>query len=104
MIADFMRRRSRPYPGLGWSLRTRAGRTNAGICRKQACEAANSIEELVQNPAIHVACVTTPSGAHAEARIPFLKGWKAVLCEKPLEVSIDAVDRILAAEKEGGGF
>ena len=46
---------------------------------------------------------TTPSGAHAEIAVPFLEAGKAVLCEKPLEVSLEAVDRIVAAAQRGGG-
>jgi predicted dehydrogenase len=36
--------------------------------------------------------------------VPFLKAGKAVLCEKPLEVSLEAVDRILQAAEQGGGI
>ena len=70
---------------------------------KYNCQAADSLESLIANPNIHAFCITTPSGAHAEAAIPILKAGKAVLCEKPLDVSLDAVDAILRAEKEGNG-
>jgi predicted dehydrogenase len=70
---------------------------------KHGCRAAGSIDELIADPAIHAVCVTTPSGAHAEAAEPLLAAGKAVLCEKPLEVSLEAVDRILAAARNGGG-
>jgi UDP-N-acetyl-2-amino-2-deoxyglucuronate dehydrogenase len=68
------------------------------------CKAANSLDELIADPAIHAFCITTPSGAHAESAIPILQAGKAVLCEKPLDVSLEAVDAILAAEKQGGGL
>ena len=71
---------------------------------KNNCRVAASLEELVAAPDIQAVCVTTPSGAHAEAAIPFLEAGKAVLCEKPLEVTVEAVDRILEAEKRGGGI
>ena len=55
------------------------------------------------DPEIRAVTVATPSGAHAEIAVPFLEKGKAVLCEKPLEVSLEAVDRILAAAERGGG-
>jgi predicted dehydrogenase len=70
---------------------------------KNKCRAAASLQELVDDPSIQAVCVTTPSGAHADAAIPFLEAGKAVLCEKPLEVTVEQVDRILEAEKRGGG-
>lgn len=72
--------------------------------QKVGCKAAASLEELVNDPAVQAVCITTPSGAHAEAAVPLLLAGKAVLCEKPLEVTHDAVDRILSAAKTGGGI
>ena len=74
------------------------------FAEREGCRAAASIEELVADPEIQAVCVTTPSGAHAEAAIPLLEAGKAVLCEKPLEVSLSAVDSILAAAERGGGL
>lgn len=73
------------------------------FAEKHGCRAASSVEELVNDPEIKAVCVTTPSGAHAEAAAPLLAAGKAVLCEKPLEVSLEACDRILNAAKTGGG-
>ncbi len=73
------------------------------FAQRQGCRAAASIEELMDDPSIRAVCVTTPSGAHAEAAVPLLEAGKAVLCEKPLEVSLAAADRILTAAERGGG-
>ena len=70
---------------------------------RQGCRAAASLNELIDDPKIRAVCVTTPSGAHAETVVPLLEAGKAVLCEKPLEVSLEAADRILAAAQRGGG-
>jgi UDP-N-acetyl-2-amino-2-deoxyglucuronate dehydrogenase len=67
------------------------------------CRVAASLQELAEDPTIQAVCVTTPSGAHADCAIPILEAGKAVLCEKPLEVTVEKVDAILAAEKRGGG-
>lgn len=67
------------------------------------CRIAASLQELAEDPTIQAVCVTTPSGAHADCAIPILEAGKAVLCEKPLEVTVEKVDAILDAEKRGGG-
>ena len=67
------------------------------------CRIAGSLQELAEDPTIQAVCVTTPSGAHGDCAIPILEAGKAVLCEKPLEVTVEKVDAILDAEKRGGG-
>ncbi len=57
------------------------------FAQREHCRAAASIEELVADPTIRAVSVTTPSGAHADVAVPLLEAGKAVLCEKPLEVS-----------------
>ena len=76
----------------------------ADFAVRHGCRAAASLDEIVRDPAIRAVCVTTPSGAHAEAAVPVLEAGKAVLCEKPLEITLDAVDHILAAAARGGGL
>ena len=82
---------------------SRDGVKCAEFAKRHECRAAASLEEIVRDPDVRAVCITTPSGAHAEAAVPVLEAGKAVLCEKPLEISLEAVDRILAAEKRGRG-
>lgn len=76
----------------------------AEFAKRHQCKAAPTIEDLVNDPDVHAVSIATPTGAHAEAAIPFLKAGKAVLCEKPLETNLAAVDKILAAANQGGGL
>ncbi|HSI12181.1 MAG TPA: Gfo/Idh/MocA family oxidoreductase [Chthoniobacter sp.] len=82
---------------------TRSAENRNAFAAKFGCRAAESLEALVADPEIRAVTIATPSGAHADVAVPFLEAGKAVLCEKPLEVSLDAVDRIVAAAKRGGG-
>jgi predicted dehydrogenase len=75
----------------------------AAFAERHGCRAVASVDEIVTDPEVRAVCITTPSGAHAEAAIPLLEAGKAVLIEKPMEVSLAAVDRILAAAEKGGG-
>ncbi len=73
------------------------------FAEKNGCRAAETLDELVSDPSIRAACIATPSGLHAESAVPFLRAGKAVLCEKPLDVTRGSLDAILDAERTGGG-
>jgi predicted dehydrogenase len=105
MIANFHAEAIRQTPGAKLiGAYSRSKEKSDEFAAEQKCRAAASIAELVSDPEIHAACITTPSGAHADAAVPFLEAGKAVLCEKPMEVSLEAVDRILSAAERGGGL
>ena len=82
---------------------SRGAEAREEFAQKHGCRAVASMEELVRSPEVEAVCITTPSGAHAEAAVPVLEAGKAVLCEKPLEVTVAACDRIFAAAERGGG-
>jgi UDP-N-acetyl-2-amino-2-deoxyglucuronate dehydrogenase len=86
------------------SVWTRSSQRRDAFAQRFACKSAPSLEAIASDPEVRAICVATPSGAHAEVAVPLLEAGKAVLCEKPLEVTIEAVDRILEAEKRGGGM
>jgi predicted dehydrogenase len=75
----------------------------AAFCAKYGIKEYDSQAALIADSAVHAATVATPSGLHAAVAVPVLEAGKAVLCEKPIDVSLEAVDAILAAEKRGGG-
>jgi len=104
LIAEFHAAAIAGVPGARLAAvyaRGREGRES--FAKKHGCRAAESLANIVGDAGIRAVCITTPSGAHAEAAVPLLEAGKAVLCEKPLEVSLAAVDRILAAEELGRG-
>ena len=86
------------------SVWTRSAQRRDAFAVHFGCKSAPSLESIAADPEVRAVCIATPSGAHAESAVPLLEAGKAVLCEKPLEVTLEAVDRILAAEKRGGGM
>lgn len=72
------------------------------LASEHGAEAAESVDQLLARDDIDVICVTTPSGAHAEVAVPALKSGKHVFCEKPLEITLEKVDQMIAAAREGG--
>jgi len=60
------------------------------------------IEALVSRDDIHVICITTPSGAHLEPALAAIHAGKHIVIEKPLEVTVERVDALLAAAQQAG--
>lgn len=62
------------------------------------------LESILQDPLINLIYIAAPNESHCELAIKSLRAGKAVLCEKPMGTSLEESQRILAAEKETGGF
>ena len=57
---------------------------------------------LIQNSNIDIICICTRSGSHLEPTLAAARAGKHVLCEKPLEVTVErAQEMIIACKKEG---
>jgi len=57
---------------------------------------------LVERPEVDIVCVCTPSGAHLEPALAASQAGKHVVVEKPLEVTLERCDRLIAACEENG--
>jgi UDP-N-acetyl-2-amino-2-deoxyglucuronate dehydrogenase len=64
--------------------------------------ATTELGALLSRPDIDVVCITTPSGAHLEPAVAAAEAGKHIVMEKPLEVTLDRVDAMLAATREAG--
>jgi UDP-N-acetyl-2-amino-2-deoxyglucuronate dehydrogenase len=58
--------------------------------------------ELLRDPEVDVVNICTPSGTHADLSVAALQAGKHVLCEKPPDVTVEAVDRMIAARDASG--
>ncbi len=58
-------------------------------------------EALLDDPAIEAVTICVPSGLHARLGAEALKKGKHVIIEKPMDVSVEACERLLTAQTEG---
>ncbi|WP_432898299.1 Gfo/Idh/MocA family protein [Micromonospora matsumotoense] len=61
-----------------------------------------SLRQACVRDDVDAVAVCLPSGAHADAAVTALQAGKHVLVEKPIDVSLAAADRVIAAEQETG--
>lgn len=60
------------------------------------------VDELLADPEIDAVSVCMANAFHAEISIKALKAGKHVLCEKPMAVSLEECEAMVAAAKESG--
>jgi predicted dehydrogenase len=58
--------------------------------------------DLLEDREIEAVTICTPSGLHAEVGAACLRAGKHVIVEKPMDVSVEACDRLLEAQKASG--
>ncbi|MCA1319663.1 Gfo/Idh/MocA family oxidoreductase [Bacillus tianshenii] len=54
-------------------------------------------KEMLQDPSIDVICICTPSGLHADMAIQAIEAGKHVIIEKPIALTMEDADRVIAA-------
>jgi UDP-N-acetyl-2-amino-2-deoxyglucuronate dehydrogenase len=67
----------------------------AAFSMKYGCTGCSSLEALLHQPGLDAVCICTPSGMHLEPALAAAQAGKAVVVEKPLEVTLDRCDRII---------
>ena len=74
------------------------------LAKKYGGKAFASYEELLADPEIEAVSVCAANHAHAEISIAALKAGKHVLCEKPMAISLDECEAMVAAAEESGKY
>ena len=74
------------------------------LAKKYGGKAYASYEELLADPEIVAVSVCAANHAHAEISIAALKAGKHVLCEKPMAVTLEECEAMVAAAKESGKY
>jgi UDP-N-acetyl-2-amino-2-deoxyglucuronate dehydrogenase len=72
------------------------------IAREFGADAMASLDQVCARSDIDAVSICLPSGAHASAAITAMRAGKHVVIEKPIEVTLEAADRIIKVEHETG--
>ena len=67
------------------------------IAEEYDCSYVTSIEEMLANDDIQAISICTPSGMHSEQAIAAARAGKHILCEKPLDVTLEKIDAMIEA-------
>ena len=74
------------------------------LAKKYGGKAFASYEELLADSEIEAVSVCAANHAHAEISVAALKAGKHVLCEKPMAVTLEECEAMVAAAKESGKY
>jgi scyllo-inositol 2-dehydrogenase (NADP+) len=62
----------------------------------------SSLDELVNDPQVELVTVATPNDVHCDIVVKALNSGKNVICEKPVAMSVDVLDKMIAAANKNG--
>jgi UDP-N-acetyl-2-amino-2-deoxyglucuronate dehydrogenase len=65
-------------------------------------KAYDSVDAMLADPLIDIVTIGTPSGAHFDPAMAAIAAGKHVIIEKPLEVTTERIDQMMAAAKAKG--
>lgn len=74
------------------------------LAEKFNCKVFESYSEMLDSNEIDMVTIATPSGAHMEPAVEAAKKRKHVLCEKPLEISLERMDKMIEAHAGAGTY
>jgi predicted dehydrogenase len=104
MIADFHRAgiEKSPAAELFAVSDSVPGRAKAFAEKYGAPHAFEDFNAMMRLPELDAVCICTPSGLHAEPAMAAAHAGKSILCEKPLDVTLEKIDALLDAVKRTG--
>src|SRR5919109_5080731 len=72
------------------------------LANERGCSYFASLEEMLSGVGLDVVCVCTPSGMHADGAVTALEAGKHVVIEKPVDVTLEAADRLIEVQRATG--
>lgn len=72
------------------------------FAKKYNCKAYSDIDKMLADDDVHVVTVCTPSGSHMDPVLAAARAGKHAICEKPIEITLDRIDRMIEAHDKAG--
>ncbi len=103
LIADFHARAIRDIPNAKFvaCCDTNVPRAEA-LAAKYGARAYGSYEEMLKADDIDIVTIATPSGLHMEPTVAAAQAGKHVICEKPVEITLERIDKMIQAHEKAG--
>lgn len=70
--------------------------------KEYGCAGYTSLDELLRSPDVDAVSICTPSASHGDIALKAARAGKHVVIEKPIDVSVEKADQVLATCKENG--
>ncbi len=67
------------------------------LANETGCKAYDDFKAFLADPAIEIVTIGTPSGAHIEPALAAAEAGKHIIVEKPLEITLERCDQMIAA-------
>lgn len=74
----------------------------AELAESRGIRAFTSLDELIADKSIELVTVAIPNDSHEDTVVRLLEGGKNVICEKPVAMSMDSLERMIAAANKAG--
>jgi predicted dehydrogenase len=74
----------------------------AAFAASRGTAAERDLDALLARSDVDVVCVCVPSGQHAEVGLRAVKAGKHLAVEKPVDVTLEAADRLIGAARDAG--
>jgi UDP-N-acetyl-2-amino-2-deoxyglucuronate dehydrogenase len=72
------------------------------LANKYDVKAFENYEEMLKGDDVDIVTIATPSGFHMEPTIAAAEAGKHVICEKPLDVTLERIDAMIEAHEKTG--
>ena len=72
------------------------------LAKKYGGAAYGSYEQMLKSDDVNVVTIATPSGLHMEPTVAAAEAGRHVICEKPLEVTLERIDAMIEAHEKAG--
>jgi predicted dehydrogenase len=96
MIADFHAQAIETMKGGHLACVFSRNKANADrVAKAYDCTSYQDFKAFLAHPGLDIVTIATPSGAHLEPCVQAAQAGKHIICEKPLEVTLERVDRMI---------